>query len=94
MDTWKEAKTAEGKVYYYNSLTKETSWTLPGSSKPRFDVDAKISAYVSLRYCLICVYRALAVEEELTRQLEATLNILRGNSNNHLVAKVCLFVVI
>ena len=26
---WKEAKTADGKTYYYNSVTKETSWTLP-----------------------------------------------------------------
>ena len=26
---WKEGKTPEGKTYYYNELTRESSWTCP-----------------------------------------------------------------
>ena len=26
---WQEARTPEGKVYYYNSATKVTQWTKP-----------------------------------------------------------------
>lgn len=28
-DMWKEAYTADGNKYYYNTRTKETSWTKP-----------------------------------------------------------------
>jgi WW domain len=26
---WREVRTPEGKVYYYDVKTKETSWTMP-----------------------------------------------------------------
>jgi hypothetical protein len=26
---WRPQKTADGRVYYYNAKTKETSWTKP-----------------------------------------------------------------
>ena len=27
--TWQEYRSADGRVYYYNSATKETTWTKP-----------------------------------------------------------------
>jgi pre-mRNA-processing factor 40 len=26
---WQEARNADGRVYYYNTITKETQWTKP-----------------------------------------------------------------
>jgi pre-mRNA-processing factor 40 len=26
---WQEARTADGRIYYYNSVTKATQWTKP-----------------------------------------------------------------
>uniref|UniRef100_A0A7S1XEM8 WW domain-containing protein n=1 Tax=Compsopogon caeruleus TaxID=31354 RepID=A0A7S1XEM8_9RHOD len=37
---WREANTADGKVYYYNEVTKQTSWTMPGSPDARESGDA------------------------------------------------------
>lgn len=31
---WSEHKTAEGKIYYYNCITKESKWTRPVGSPP------------------------------------------------------------
>lgn len=32
---WKEAKDARGRVYYYDTVTRATSWTLPKTEKPQ-----------------------------------------------------------
>ena len=34
---WKEYKTQEGKVYYYNTITKTSSWTIPEDFKHLFE---------------------------------------------------------
>lgn len=31
MDDWKEATAPDGRTYYYNVVTKETTWTKPAS---------------------------------------------------------------
>lgn len=39
---WSEARNAEGRVYYYNTVTKATQWTKP--------TDLMTPAEVSIRY--------------------------------------------
>jgi hypothetical protein len=33
MDDWREAKAPDGRTYYYNAVTKDTSWTKPADKK-------------------------------------------------------------
>ena len=41
---WSEARNAEGRVYYYNTVTKATQWTKPA--------ELMTPAEVSIRGCL------------------------------------------
>ncbi len=45
---WSEARSAEGRVYYYNSITKETQWTKPEELMTPAEVSSMCIPRVSL----------------------------------------------
>jgi hypothetical protein len=48
---WKEYKTKEGKVYYYDKVSKKTQWTRPAEMDETVRARARICLFVS-RLCL------------------------------------------
>jgi hypothetical protein len=59
---WKEHKNDSGKVYYYNSETKKSTWTLPK------ELEELRSIIIVVVYCLLFVLfvlvKAAKAEEE------------------------------
>jgi pre-mRNA-processing factor 40 len=46
---WQEARNADGRVYYYNTITKETQWTKPEDLMTPAEV--KIFPYLLSAFC-------------------------------------------
>jgi len=82
MAEWKEAKTADGKAYYYNSQSKETTWTPP----PGFQAAPPVGGPVKLADLptpkklpsLVNINDASALDAKITSMLDAEDQLMRS----------------
>jgi hypothetical protein len=52
---WREATTSDGKVYYFNTITKQTSWTKPSQASPTVSTSRTASEILQLEQQLLKV---------------------------------------
>jgi len=82
MSDWKETKTKEGKIYYYNRETKETRWQAPLGILTKVSSFNEVSPEMEMQ-----VDRLLENEQQLTIQLESILQSLRLQAANKFIKK-------
>jgi hypothetical protein len=57
--TWQEATHSDGRVYFYNTITKETTWEKPEEIMNPFEVSAPArSSQYGLHFLLLGVFKA------------------------------------
>jgi hypothetical protein len=51
---WQEARNADGRVYYYNTITKATQWTKPEDLMSPAEVGFSMSCTIPILTALAC----------------------------------------